>query len=98
MRGALALPMSLMLNRVLQRSLHWLFVIFMAATCLLLPCRAFPGEAAKVADIAITFTHLPVSPWQMLPPEAMNPFDRDSREHGPLANIMAGHIAGVTVT
>lgn len=89
----------LTLNRALQRrSLNLLFVIFMVAGCLLLPCRAFPGEAAKIADISITFKNLPISPWQTLPPEVMNPSDRDSKEHGPLANIVAGHIAGVAVT
>jgi len=84
MRGALALPN--------------LFVIFMVASCFLLPCPAFPVDDAKVADISIAFTNLPVAPWLTLPPEVMNPPDRDSKEHGPLANIVAGHIAGVTVT
>jgi hypothetical protein len=64
----------------------------------LLLCRAFPGEAVKDANISIVFTNLSVTPWLTLPPEVMNPPDRDSKEQGPLANLVAGRISSVTVT
>lgn len=58
-------------------------------------------ERVSVSDIKITCSNAPAAPsWRypQLPGEALYPRGMDSIEHGALTNIVAGRIAGLTVT
>jgi hypothetical protein len=56
------------------------------------------AQSVNVADIKITFTNPPVAPLHDLPREVLYPQGFDSIEHGAFTNIVAGHIAALTVT